>query len=394
MTRPYIFPTLTGTDASYQFSDGSLFKLPPTLGGHTKIKSYLAQHKPGWSKVEFGYWIYTHKSSELGLVRFIGISPSDEPKAKDLRAHHPFTKRDFERYIHEIEQDAIQNRERIRDEISLLIHDLRRFSNSIYQNAVATKKAIYDGDSEEAATKIGNTIAAQAMLSIRTDILDFTEISNTILEEEKVPVYRKFDKVVRSFEPGCNLKNIDIYISGSSHSLTLGPDCVEIIAYILVDNALKYSPSNHRISVEVKEEEKDIRVRITSLGPIVSESEITEIFEKGFRGKAARALETNGTGYGLFLARSLALRFGGDIACRQFGDTVTTNRGEYRDTTFEVIFPIFEKHLTPVHSHTEKKGPPKKLNALKKDNSTPKDAKVSGHKKRNHRRRNRKSTPS
>jgi len=364
MKEKFIVPALIDVVGEVVFSDGFLFRLPPDLGGSVKLMSYIAQTKKGWHKIDFGYWMYVHESNELGRVRFVGISPSDTKPQKDLGLRHPFTKQAFELYIESLVEDERQLKSRIKDELTLLIHDLRRFSNSIYQNGVATKKAIYDGNSEEAATRIQNTLAAQAMLSIRTDILDLSESDSFQLEEERIPVYRKFDKVVKSFQPGCGLKSIELTISGNSHSLVKGPDCAEIIAYILVDNALKYSPSNHKITVTAKESENRILFCVTSLGPLIVGDEIENIFEKGFRSESAKRIEASGTGYGLFLARSLVERFKGTIYVQQSGEKIVTNKGEFRDTSFFVEFPIHEKLSRAVHNHQEKKGPPKQLTKL------------------------------
>ncbi|WP_134681933.1 sensor histidine kinase [Paracoccus ravus] len=361
MIENYIVPCLIDRADELKFSDGLLFKLHAELGGVAKIRQYAAQTRLGWHKIDFEHWMYIHKSDELGLVRFIGLLPSDSKPRKLTNTPLPYTKNDFENYVQSLVDSERQRHDSIKDEISLLIHDLRRFSNSIYQNAVATKKALFEGAGEEALIKIENTLAAQAMLSIRTDILDLAESRETQLDEDKVPVYRKFDKVVKSFQPGSLLKRIDLKISGSSHSLILGPDCVEIIAYILIDNAIKYSPTNHSISVEVAEVDGSVDISITSLGPIIGLDEMEAIFEKGFRSKAARDIEASGTGFGLYLARSLVSRFKGAISVEQTGNAITTVKGVYRDTVFRVNFPIYQRLERPVHTHQERKGPAQQL---------------------------------
>ncbi|WP_083191311.1 sensor histidine kinase [Salipiger sp. CCB-MM3] len=362
----FVFPSVSGQPDDYEFSDGLLFRLNPDLGGSGKIRAYAQKTKPGWYKIDYNYSMFVHKSAEFGLIRFVGLLPNGDKPLAGLGEKHPFSKKEIESYVESLVDGERLNRDRIKDEISLLIHDLRRFSTSIYQNAVATKKAIFDGDSGEAEIRIENTLAAQAMLGIRTDILDFTESRGVELEDSNIPVYRRFDKVVKSFQPGCRLKNIELAISGSSHSLVRGPDCAEIIAYILIDNALKYSPLNHNIGVRVDESKEHVSISITSLGPVMSENELPRIFEKGFRSASARLLDSGGTGYGLFLAKSLVARFHGEIRCRQFGEVTNTNKGAFQDTAFEVIFPISEFRAAPVYQHQERKGPPRQLSPARK----------------------------
>lgn len=291
--------------------------------------------------------MYAHHSFQLGDVKFIGLSPSDTRPSKNLGVLHPFTKRRFEDYVNKLVEQEDEFTRRIKDEVALLIHDLRRFSNSIYQNAVATKKAIENYDAAEAQTRIDNTLAAQAMLRIRTDILDMIEGDADTGAREDIPAFKKFDKVVKSFKPGCALKQVDISIKGSSYSLTFGPDCVEIIAYVLVDNALKYSPRNSSISVQVRETDKIIRFAVSSLGPQLEPDEVDAIFRKGFRSKAAQKIESSGTGFGLYLAHRLVSRFNGRIWAEQSGSPITTDRGTFRDVQFIVELPISRKLSRP-----------------------------------------------
>lgn len=355
----FIVPAIIDKPHEVELLNGLLFKLPPDLSGNVKIRSYMQKTKIGWHTIDFGYLMYIHQSDELGLIRFIGLSTNDNKPQKDLGIRHPFSKQDFERYVISLVQSERNRRDTVKEEISLLIHDLRRFSNSIYQNAIATKKAISDGDPAEAAIRIGNTLAAQSMLRVRTDILDITEINDVQLDEVNVQVYKKFDKVVRSFQPGCSLKGIDIRIIGSSHSIARGPDCIEIIAYILIDNALKYSPSNSEIKVEAHETIDDVEISVTSLGPLILDDEVDFLFEKGFRSRAAKAVETSGTGYGLYLAKSLISRFRGKISAKQYGDQIRTNSGTYKDTTFFVTFPISEKISRQTNTYIDRKDPPR-----------------------------------
>lgn len=369
MIDKFIVPSLIDKPDELKFSEGLLFRLPAELGGANKLKAYSSKTTLGWHNIDHGYLMYIHRSEELGLVRFIGILPAGHKANKISSNPFPFSKADFELYVESLVEGERRTRNRVKNEISLLIHDLRRFSNSIYQNAVATKKAIFDGDGNEASVRIDNTLAAQAMLSIRTDILDLAESDDVQQDQEKVPVYRKFDKVVKSFKPGCSLKKVDISISGSSHSVTIGPDCVEIIAYILVDNALKYSPPNHTITVSVAEQEHTIDVEVTSLGPIFTQNEADLIFERGYRSKGAQAIEASGTGYGLYLAKSLVARFKGSISAEQVGEIIKTNRGELRDSKFRVSFPIYERHERPLYTNQEKKGSPQKLQPVTKRRS-------------------------
>ena len=94
---------------------------------------------------------------------------------------------------------------------------------------------------------------------------------------------------------------------------------------ILLDNALKHSPKNSPVKIQVLPSKQNITVHFTNDGAI-SQQNLPHVFEQFFRGNQ----RTKGYGLGLPLAEQLTRALGGQIS-------VTTVKGS---TVFTISLPI------------------------------------------------------
>ncbi|MBI2996025.1 MAG: PAS domain S-box protein [Candidatus Melainabacteria bacterium] len=112
-------------------------------------------------------------------------------------------------------------------------------------------------------------------------------------------------------------------------------DKLEQILTNLIDNAIKYSPKGSRVSISVssilseKNVKNKLKIEITDQGIGISAHDLPKIFSKFGRLDNPLTRQTQGTGLGLFITKSLVLTLKGEIF-------VTSKPGE---TTFTVILP-------------------------------------------------------
>jgi signal transduction histidine kinase len=101
----------------------------------------------------------------------------------------------------------------------------------------------------------------------------------------------------------------------------------------LVDNALKYSGKNGKVSVEIeKVDGKFARVRVRDEGPGIPQNELKRIFKRFYRVPGPLAARVKGTGLGLYIVRSVAKRHGG----RAWAESEGPGRG----STFVLQLPM------------------------------------------------------
>ncbi len=83
---------------------------------------------------------------------------------------------------------------------------------------------------------------------------------------------------------------------------------------ILLDNAVRYSPSDGRVHVSARDVNGAIEVRVEDEGVGIPPAEREHVFRKFFRGEsAARDVGSGRAGLGLFIARSIAEAHGGSL---------------------------------------------------------------------------------
>lgn len=101
----------------------------------------------------------------------------------------------------------------------------------------------------------------------------------------------------------------------------------------LVDNAVKFA-SKH-VEVRVTRNPTHYLVRVWDDGPGVQPTHVPHIFDRGWTPEVAARREKTSSGLGLFIARTLARRAGGDIACE-----TSNEKGEGHHTSMTVMLPM------------------------------------------------------
>ena len=79
----------------------------------------------------------------------------------------------------------------------------------------------------------------------------------------------------------------------------------------IVENAVKYSPNNSEISINIEKYEMFARIDIKDSGVGISEEEIPKIFRRFYRG--INVLNEEGIGIGLYLSREIITKQNGYI---------------------------------------------------------------------------------
>jgi signal transduction histidine kinase len=96
--------------------------------------------------------------------------------------------------------------------------------------------------------------------------------------------------------------------------VTIVGDADEVRAAVsnLIDNAVKYSGTDVRVTVETARMDGNyVALRVTDHGPGIEKTELKRIFKRFYRVPGALAMRVKGTGLGLYIVRSVAKRHGG-----------------------------------------------------------------------------------
>jgi signal transduction histidine kinase len=81
----------------------------------------------------------------------------------------------------------------------------------------------------------------------------------------------------------------------------------------LIENAVKYSPDGGTVTVALGAENGRARIEVRDRGLGIPEADHARVFEKFTRLDPALSRGVGGTGLGLYIARELVERMGGEI---------------------------------------------------------------------------------
>jgi two-component system, OmpR family, phosphate regulon sensor histidine kinase PhoR len=113
--------------------------------------------------------------------------------------------------------------------------------------------------------------------------------------------------------------------------IPVDPKLMRIVYQNLLTNAVKYTPNEGKIEITHRIAGDDVVIEIQDSGCGIPISEQPKIFSKLFRASNARQIDTNGTGLGLYIIKSIIEQASGKISFQS-----TENAG----TTFRVEIPL------------------------------------------------------
>ena len=122
-------------------------------------------------------------------------------------------------------------------------------------------------------------------------------------------------------------ERIDVQLPAESPPVSVDAAQVERALVNLLENALKFSPPEERVAVEVEARNGEVVVRIVDHGPGIPRRVVDRIFDAFERGSPAG----DGTGLGLAIARGFVQANGG---------RVWAESEPGRGASFSVAFPV------------------------------------------------------
>lgn len=197
--------------------------------------------------------------------------------------------------------------EKLRSALNGTMHEVRRLSSEISNHSENFSKLASTLSLEGQLKDLSNTIFfTSGMLASRLAFTDIELNPQAIRLQLRVRsnLYKKFDKARHILLNRAKGKQVYINFKGNSNFEFDAIEAFELVPFVILDNAIKYSPANRNIEVTFTEENRELEVKIRSCGPMVNTNELSRIFEKGFRGTNG-TLAGAGEGLGLYLAKTL-----------------------------------------------------------------------------------------
>ncbi|MBQ8635622.1 HAMP domain-containing histidine kinase [bacterium] len=111
-------------------------------------------------------------------------------------------------------------------------------------------------------------------------------------------------------------------------------DKIQQVILNILDNAVKYSINSNKISIKVKNNDDFNVISIKNFGNYIEEEKIEKIFDKFYRVDSYIQSQTQGSGLGLYIAKSLIEKMQGKIK--------VNSSKEEKTVEFLIYIPVYE----------------------------------------------------
>ena len=193
------------------------------------------------------------------------------------------------------------------------------------------------GDNSDDRKRFLDIVARQAdrLNAILEDILQLSRIEHDA-EHNRVELHVELiqpvlEEAVIVCRERARQKRITVEVDcDPSLSAPVHPLLLEQAVINLLDNAVKYSPEETRVTVRAFRRNADVLVEVCDRGPGIDAVHLPRIFERFYRVDKGRSQQLGGTGLGLAIVRHIALAHGGQV---------DVDSAPGKGSTFSIRFP-------------------------------------------------------
>lgn len=180
------------------------------------------------------------------------------------------------------------------------------------------------------------------------DLLDLSRLDNdrTVIRPEQFEIGALLGQLVEEYQPKAEAKHIHLLVQQESNLPLVLADKGQLqqVLINLIANAIAYTPDHGRVTifalVGVHLNEPMLCLKIQDSGLGIPAEELPHLFNRFFRGAAARHSRTPGTGLGLAISQEIIHRHKGHIE-------VASQEGQ--GTTFTIWLPIAPDQTIMIH---------------------------------------------
>ncbi|WP_420631783.1 sensor histidine kinase [Candidatus Leptofilum sp.] len=212
-------------------------------------------------------------------------------------------------------------------------HELRTPVTVIQGNLRAILDDVYPLEKEEVARLYEQTRLLTRVIDDLRELAQ-AEASQLSLNITEVDVAALVKETAVSFQPIAKKQQVELHAELLGALPTLHADAARLRQSLhnLVDNALRYTPANGRILLDVEQVDETVQIRVRDSGQGMLPEQISHIFDRFYRADPSRSRESGGSGLGLAIVRAIAKAHGGTVTAVSPG----LNQG----STFTLTLPV------------------------------------------------------
>lgn len=223
-----------------------------------------------------------------------------------------------------------------RDFVANASHELKTPVSTIIASSEALQIALERGDVSAAAFADRIESSARQLDRLVGDLLDLSRLEKESPELSPSRLDHLVRDEVERIRPEAVARGIEIVSHTDEVTATINQRDVSIAVRNMLDNAIRYTPEDGSIVVEVNSEDGSALISVSDTGEGVPTRDIERVFERFYRVDSARSRATGGTGLGLSIVKHVAEGHGGTVSLESelgVGSTFTirlpmTSKGE------------------------------------------------------------------
>jgi len=236
--------------------------------------------------------------------------------------------RSFEEMSHDLQQLEQMRREFV----SNVSHEVQSPLTSISGYASALKQV--DLSDHERSRYLDIIIAEANRMSKMSDSLlklSMLESQSQQLRLVTLSLDEQIRRVIVALQPQWNARNIRFELDLQAVKVTADHDLLNQVWTNIIGNSIKFSVDGGMIDVIIKQDTKNVTVRISDTGIGISHEDQKRIFERFFKADRSHSRKYGGSGMGLAIVKQIVSLHKGDIR-------VESEPGQ--GTTFTVTLPM------------------------------------------------------
>ena len=215
--------------------------------------------------------------------------------------------------------------------VANIAHELRTPMTSIKGFVDGIIDGTIPADRQDTYLKIVSSEVGR-LARLTNSMLDMSKLESGefIMNVSRYNIWDTISDVAFAFED--RIENAEIQIKGFEPTrmiVSADKDIIHQVVYNIVDNALKFTPHGGVIGFNVAEDKLTgfITVKIRNSGEGIAPEALPYIFDRFYKTDTSRSVHIKGAGIGMYIAKTLVQRSGGDIR-------VESEQGEYTEFIF------------------------------------------------------------
>ena len=146
-------------------------------------------------------------------------------------------------------------------------------------------------------------------------IISRIETAKFPLKKKEFSLVELIKELIKGLEPFAKASNVEVKFEPKAGlpKIFADPSQIQLVIENLLDNAIRYIKEKGKVEIKLKRKDGNLYFEIEDTGVGIPKEDQKYIFQKFFRSENVMRYQTQGSGLGLYIAKSIIERSGGKI---------------------------------------------------------------------------------